>query len=335
MRARTVLGALLAAAWLPVAAAGEMPLAQRLEIPAFVRAAAAGELETVRAKLDAGLPVDAMLPPKDPRYPYTERTALEAAAIDARLEVMRLLLARGAVLRRDARNGLYAASIHSGDHPEMLALLVVHAGPAADRDADFGPALVRAAANGADGEVRFLLSLGVDPDWRSPREPWDSPAIVRAAAHFDIVDLLLAAGADPSGGELSEAWSPLFPAALAGDADRVRRYLEMGIDPHVRGPRGNALSLAACRSPRTARPGPEAMEATRAVVAVLLEAGVDPNVASDGRTPRRCAEDSTDAELAGALARAGGRSHESLWERVKRATASAGLAIALLLGGGM
>ena len=64
-----------------------------------------GALETVREGLDSGMPVAVTLPPKDPRYPYTVRTPLEAASIYARMEVVNLLLDRGATLRRDERYG--------------------------------------------------------------------------------------------------------------------------------------------------------------------------------------------------------------------------------------
>ena len=325
---------LLAAAGAALAAEGAS-VEERVAIQGFLDAARRGELETVRGALDAGMPVDATLPIEDPRYPYTVRTALESAALYARLDVVRLLLERGATLRRDARYGIYAAGLHSSESPELLALLVAHAGPGADLDADFGPALVRAAANGARSEVVYLLEIGVDPDFRSPSGTWQDPAIVRAGRHLDIVDLLLEAGADPLGGELPYVWSPLFPAALAADAERTRRYLALGIDPQLRGERGNALSLAACAWPRTSRPTPEMMERSGAVVALLLEAGVDPNVPCGGRTPLRCAEDSHDAALAAQVAAAGGRSRESLWNVVKRGASSAAIAIVLMLGGGM
>lgn len=337
MRAPSWAGGLLLAAWIagPALAEAPIPVERLTAIEAFVRAAERGDLAAVEAGLAAGMPVDVTLPPKDPRYPYTVRTALEAAASYGRIDVVRLLLARGAVLRRDERYGVYAAALHMGDVPELLTLLIAAAGPDPDLDADFGPALVRAAANGAGREVDTLLTIGVDPDFRSRYEPWDDPAIVRAGTHLDIVDRLLEAGADPTGGDLAYGWSPLFPAALAADAERTRRFLAMGIDPQLRGPYGNALSLVACRWPRTSRPSSEVMQRTHGVVDLLLEAGVDPNVAYDGRTPLRCAEDAQDATLAAMLTAAGGRSHESLWRVVKRGAIKLGLGIALLLGGRM
>ena len=107
--------------------------------------------------------------PADPDSSPASRRAIPVPSVYAHMDVVRLLLARGASLRRDERYGIYAASLHWRDAPELLALLVEHAGPDADLDADFGPALVRAAANRAGGEVRYLLSIGVDPDWPSRR----------------------------------------------------------------------------------------------------------------------------------------------------------------------
>jgi ankyrin repeat protein len=175
----------------------------------------------------------------------------------------------------------------------------------------------------------------VNPDYRNRSEPWDDPAIVRAGSHFDVVERLLAAGADPAGGDLPYRWTALLPAAAAADPDMVRRLLDLGVDPHVRGERGNALSLAACSVPRTVHPTPERMQRIDAVARMLLAEGVDPNVPSDSRTPLRCAEESGSAELAAALVAAGGRSHEALWARVKRNVGAAALAIAVILGGGM
>ncbi len=318
----------------PVAVPAD-PAADPLRVHAFVEAARRGDLASVREALDGGMPPDATLPPRDPRYPYTVHTALEAAAVHPRLEAVELLLERGASLRRNARLGLFAASGgRYTDSPELLALLASRT-DASTRSADFGPALIRAAANGAKGEVAYLLSIGVDPDWRSPEEPWDDPAIVRAGRHFEIVDLLLAAGADPSGGELPYRWSLLFPAARARDEERVRLALALGADPELRGRQGNALSLAVCSTPRTVRPTQDVMERTERVAMLLLDAGSDPNVRMDGRTPLLCARQQGHTRLAARLEAAGGRASESLWSRVARGARRTTLWLAVLLGGGM
>jgi ankyrin repeat protein len=310
-----------------------LSLDERQAIVHFLGAAQDGDLETVRARLDAGMPVDAMLPPKDPRYPYTVRTALEAAAVYARMNVVQLLLERGAKLRRHERYGVLAASLHTIESSELLAALVAHAGPGIDLDADFGPALVRAAANGALGEVDYLLDIGVDPDYRNRHEPWDDPSIVRASLQFGVIERLLDAGADPMGGDIPYRWSALLPAAEGTNAALVRRLLDLGIDPQVRGKRGNALSLASCSVPRTVRPSAERAARINEVVRMLIAAGTDPNVSSVGRTPLRCAEDSHNAELAAVLGAAGGRSHESLWVRAKRGVWMTAMSLAVMLGG--
>jgi hypothetical protein len=116
---------------------------------------------------------------------------------------------------------------------------------------------------------------------------------------------------------------------------RTRQFLDLGVDPHLTGPRGNALSIAACITPRSVRPTAQAKSRTKAVVEQLLAEGVDPNVRYAGRTPLRCAEDNHDAGLIAVLEAAGGRSRESLWNQVRRGVAAAGLSIALMLGGGM
>jgi ankyrin repeat protein len=333
LRSLWIITSLLA---LPVAsAADEMRIEQRVAIQHFLEAAKAGDLATVRAHLDEGMPIDVTLPLKDVRYPYTVRTPLEAAAVYARMNVVRFLLERGATLRRHERYGVLAAALHTVDSPELLAALVERAGPDADLDADFGPALVRAAANAAIGELDYLLALGVDPDYRNRFEPWDEPPIVRARMHFDVMERLLDAGADPMGGGLGDRWSPLLPAAEAANADMLRRLLDMGVDPNLRGERGNALSLVACSVPRTVRPGAERRARINEVAELLVAAGVDPNVSSGGRSPLRCAEDSLNADLAAVLTAAGGRSYESLWVRTKRGVGMAVMSLVVILGGGM
>jgi len=137
------------------------------------------------------------------------------------------------------------------------------------------------------------------------------------------------------GGDLPYRWSPLFPAAMAANVPMTRRLLEMGIDPHLRGTDGNALSIAACITPRSVRPAREARARINEVVGLLLAAGVAPNYAYDGRTPLRCAEDNQNHELVATLGAAGGRSRESAWNKLKRGASVAGFSLLLILGGGM
>ena len=75
--------------------------------------------------------------PADPDSSPASPRAIPVPSVYARMDVVRLLLARGVSLRRDERYGIYAASLHWRDAPELLALLVEHAGPDADLDADF------------------------------------------------------------------------------------------------------------------------------------------------------------------------------------------------------
>lgn len=84
-------------------AQGEMTLERQVEIQGFLEAARRGEVGTVQMILDGGMPVDVTLPPRDPRHAYTVRTALESAALYARMEVVEFLLSRGASLRRHER----------------------------------------------------------------------------------------------------------------------------------------------------------------------------------------------------------------------------------------
>jgi hypothetical protein len=80
--------------------------------------------------------------------------------------------------------------------------------------------LTWAAGHGFAGRVRLLLRHGVDPDARSPEGR--ALPLAAAAGHREIVELLLAAGAEPV--ELSPV-DGLVAAVLAGD--------EAGVDPAV------------------------------------------------------------------------------------------------------
>lgn len=101
-----------------------------------------------------------------------------------------------------------------------------------------GTALNRAAENGNDEMVAFLLDHGT---------PIGNLALIVAAreGHLPIVERLIQAGADPN---VQQAWgyTPLMMAAREGYLDVVRHLLENGANVKTRNKGGEtALTLAA------------------------------------------------------------------------------------------
>ncbi|MDO9095218.1 MAG: ankyrin repeat domain-containing protein [Rubrivivax sp.] len=161
-------------------------------VPALVRAAAAGDLAALRRLLDAGVPVDT----RDAQG----RTALLAATHADRVDAARLLIGRGADVN---------AKDQMQDSPYLLAgaqgrLVILRMTLAAGADLKStnrygGTALIPAAHYGHVETVRELLKTRIDIDHVN-RLGWTAllEAIILGdggAAHTEIVRLLVAHGA--------------------------------------------------------------------------------------------------------------------------------------------
>jgi len=183
--------------------------------------------------------------------------AIASAARDSDLELLDRLT-RG--LSRDALGEALVAC--SGTHRAVVERLLRKGAPVAHVHGTRGPPLVEAAAAGQlevvdallaagasvgtprhDGRtalmvagrspqvVARLLKAGADPLAQLPTG-W---TVLHAAARqsADSVDLLLAAGADPSAAMASSGETPLHQAARTGQAEVVRRLLAAGADPQA------------------------------------------------------------------------------------------------------
>jgi uncharacterized protein len=162
---------------------------------ALHRAAARGDLETVRDQLDGGASPDAI----DDRG----RTAVTAAAYGGHARVVRALVDAGANIDRqdETRANPLLATGETGD----VAVLreVLRARPDVTRTNRFGgTALIPAADRGHVDMVRALLRTGIDVDhvndlgWTALLE-----AVLLGDGgprHAEIVGLLVAASADTS-----------------------------------------------------------------------------------------------------------------------------------------
>ncbi|NJL29362.1 MAG: hypothetical protein HC897_16475 [Thermoanaerobaculia bacterium] len=163
-----------------------------------------------------------------------------------RFAMIDTLLALGA--RLDDRNdyGETAAMIAVLEEDEELLHALLERGAS-----DAGIATARlyiAAEHGRAGEVAALLARGTNPNWRCSWRP--STPLCNAAwrGHLEVVDLLLAAGADvdmSAAGRPDGDFSPLHNALSAGHLEIVRRLLAAGANPRLKGPGGYQLVTCA------------------------------------------------------------------------------------------
>ena len=192
---RPVVSALLAL--LTLAAADATPD----EVAAFLEAARKNDLATVRTALA-----------KEPKLidatTRGRRTALYLAAEEGHLEMVTLLIAKGADVSRIDRHG-YAA-------------------------------LHRSAGKGHTDVVKLLIAKGADVNHRSKAYPrgthWGSWTPLHMAAregHKDTVEILLKKGADINArGDLGH--TPLYEALIREKPDMVKLLIDKGADLDVK-----------------------------------------------------------------------------------------------------
>ncbi|WP_083199501.1 ankyrin repeat domain-containing protein [Microbacterium oleivorans] len=155
------------------------------QLPPLVRAAATGDLERARALLAAGRSVN--------EADATGWTALHAAATRRHPQIVRALLAAGA-------------------------------DPDVTDSAGFTP-LLNASGPGDSASVEALLNAGADVAVSDIDNGWCPLSRAAEWDNFEVLTLLLAAGADPNHD------SPLVDAAEAGSLRCVRALVAAGADP--------------------------------------------------------------------------------------------------------
>lgn len=167
-----------------------------------------------------------------------------------------------------------------------------------------------AAANGHRRRLALLLERGADPNARSIYDGRTCYELARIRADREAVELLLGHGAAPS--ELdghdafvaaaragdrgtAERWlrqhpefrrvgDPLTEAARQGEAEVVRRLLELGVDPDAESKHGHRALHNACLD--------------RTISLLLLRHGADPRARVFGGTACQWAENGGDLEMA-------------------------------------
>ena len=186
----------------------------------LIRAAARGDLDAVRRAHARGASVEA----RDDQG----RTALVAAAYGNHLGVARFLIDAGAdVNAKDetVQSAYLIATAEVGDDPRLLDLAIASGARINDKDSFNGTALIRAADRGYPRVVKRLLREDIDIDHVN-RLGWTAlhEAIILgdgSARYVEVVDLLVAAGADVSLRSRDDGLSPVEHAQARGYDEMV------------------------------------------------------------------------------------------------------------------
>ncbi|KAF4974626.1 hypothetical protein FZEAL_8485 [Fusarium zealandicum] len=193
-------------------------------------------------------------------------TAIQAAAYQGSLELVKLLLAYGAEANSAGGTRSTPIQVAAVDgRPKLVSLLLANGANVNCSQGYFqSPLHAAASGRGSNETVKLLLEAGAEINTPSSLH---GTALQCAAqwGHQGVVDLLLDSGADPNieGGYYG---TPLQAAIYSGSAGAVQQLLDAGADPDtVAGFYGTALQAAASYG------HPDAVE-------MLLAAGADPNI---------------------------------------------------------
>jgi ankyrin repeat protein len=189
-------------------------------------------------------------------------------------EIIECLLANNADPNLEDNYGCRAldSAILSRDVALARMLLVYGANP------NFGyyPPVIAAAVSGEEEIVELLLAHGADPNIRDAEDGWTPLfAVTHAERHNDshtIVERLLVGGADPNLTD-PDGYTPLFCAARNGNTLSIEHLLAHGADPNRTTSDGETALMAAAEGD------------VETAVDRLLAAGADPNIKrADGWT---------------------------------------------------
>jgi ankyrin repeat protein len=174
---------------------------------------------------------------------------IAAANCHANAPVVKLLLDRGADANQASPTGTTALLLAPGSDSDTVKLLLDRGANVRARNAAGATALHVAASRGDVDSARLLLDAGADPNVRDValgRTPLHWAAQAGAAK---VVAVLLERGADPNMRESLSGMTPLMQAAAAerAGADLVQALLAAGADPSIVDRRGTNASTWALR----------------------------------------------------------------------------------------
>ena len=202
----------------------------------MMRPGRAGALSTLALLLTVGVGIS------QPR-----ESIIDAARTGDTAAARTLLDAGGAEVDAPAPDGTTA--LHWAVHRDDLAIveLLIGAGADVDLTNDYGVTpLALACTNGSAEVVARLLDAGADPEVRTEGETALMTAV--RTGSVDVVDLLIARGADLGATELASGQTLLMTAAAEMHRSVVRLLLARGADVHARSVVGFTPLLFAVRA---------------------------------------------------------------------------------------
>ena len=229
---------------------------------------------TVRALAAGGAELDR-------RSPSAGLTPLEMARVRGFAHLERILTAVTTTDRPADPDTALLAAARSGD-ADAVAVALRHGADIEARDEHDRTALLLAATHDPVAVAEVLVAMGADPDALDDRHdtPWLVTGVTGSVA---MLEALLPANPDLTVRNRFGGLSPI-PASERGHVDYVRRVVRTGVDlDHVNDLGWTALLEAVVLGDGGRR--------HREVVRVLLDAGVDPDIADhDGVTALQHAE---------------------------------------------
>jgi ankyrin repeat protein len=191
-------------------------------------AAAKGNTRIAKALLRAGADINL----RDKHL--QERTPLFYAVEWGLLEMVQFILANGGAVNAKTRHG-YSA-LHMATEPDGLPVLrvLVKSGADINATAENDTTVLQAAIQNRNSEaVAYLLELGADPEARTYRGMTVVSDAVMAEDE-EILRLLLKRGVSLSVTDDSKGYTPLHYAAASGNRKIVEMLLAAGADPSTR-----------------------------------------------------------------------------------------------------
>ncbi len=233
----------------------------------LITAARLGDIETIRALLERGDPIDCQL-----KY---GSSALMIAASRGHEQVVRLLAAHGAKVNRRNKFGATALleACEKG-HVDVIRALVELGADINMPHNNGNTVLLSATARRDIKVIRTLLDLGANPDvvnfdgWNARRwaESEANPALMEVfgISKKDSKDKALAPDQVESSGAAGQEtapetkttvvvandafWIALMRAASVGDVETVRRLAEEGVEVNGQSPNGTTPLIAAVKN---------------------------------------------------------------------------------------